>query len=227
MHCPTRDETLAALLALLPRGRAWQSNLGGPEPYRDAAFSAGSFDPAAYDAKPTSGSVMYRFWSAVAGVIDFAHQRLCALALEMFCATANETRDQWMIEYGLPDPCDAYPDLCTKVAATGGTRCEYFAVIASRAGWAIWCDDGSEWCGDQIGDFFAGAGMIGNALAAVLTITVDTHASPSFTGSVQTPPQPGLLMAGLPLACDPDISSLQCLLERIVPAHVSLVYLTI
>jgi hypothetical protein len=30
-----------------------------------------------------------------------------------------------MAEYGLPDGCDPFPDLCTKVAAIGGTRCEY------------------------------------------------------------------------------------------------------
>lgn len=224
MRCPTREETLAAVLALLPRGRAWQSNIGGPEPYRDAPFDPAAFDPETFDTDSRPGSVMFRFWSAVATVFDYAHQRLCALALEMFCATASELRDQWMIEYGLPDPCDPFPDLCAKVSAIGGTRCEYYAAVAARAGWSVQCENTAIACGGQMGCSRMGVGQMGAQRANVLRLIVSPADSPSFTGRMQTPPLMGRLMMGQPIACEPDISPLQCVIERIVHAEVEIEY---
>lgn len=227
MHCPTKDDTLAVLLALLPRGRAWQNHEGGPEPYHDAAFDKKTFDPEVFDTESRKGSTLYRFWEAAAHVLTFANERLCALALEMFCATQTETRDQWMQEYGLPDPCDPFPDLCDKVAALGGSRCEYFAEVAARAGWGIDCIDGAIVCGLRAGRGRAGCDRAGSARSLTLKIVVYVSDSPAFTGRMQTPPRAGRLRAGRPLACAPRLDGLRCIIDRIAPAHVAVSYVAI
>lgn len=229
MYCPTKNDTLASLLALLPRGRAWQNHEGGPEPYRDAPFDPKAFDPLAFDTESRTGSILYRFWEAAADVINFVNVRLCALALEMFCATQNETNDQWMIEYGLPDPCDPFPDLCAKVAAIGGTRCEYFAAIAARAGWIIECTDLIYRCNGFIaGRSLAGRGRAGASPRSLckLQITVYLKESTAYSGRLTRRPLAGRLRAGQRLQCPPDLTPLQCVLERVVQAHVTIDYQT-
>jgi hypothetical protein len=227
MFCPTKEQTLAGVLALLPHGRAWQSNDGGPEPFHDAAFDAEAFEPTAFDTESRPGTILFRFWAAFAAVVHFANERLCALALEMFCATQSETRDQWMTEYDLPNACDPFPDLCTKVSAVGSQRCEYFAEVASRSGWSVACDDSADRCGDVAGCGLAGRAQAGMQRGAALRLIVDLNESPSFTGGTQTPPIAGRLQAGMPLACEPNITPLQCIMERIAPAHVTVEYLVL
>src|SRR2546421_695582 len=129
MRCPTRDEILNSALALLPQGRAWQSNEGGPAVGYDIGFDPGGYQDNGFQAIFRQGSILRRFWKSVAGLFSFLNDRLCALRLEFWCATHVETHDLWMAEYGLPDACDPFPDLCTKVAAIGGTRCEYYAEV--------------------------------------------------------------------------------------------------
>jgi uncharacterized protein YmfQ (DUF2313 family) len=224
MYCPTKDDTLASLLALLPRGRAWQSEEGGPEPYKDAAFNPSAFDATAFDTDQRAGSILYRFWEGVAYVVNFANDRLCALASEMFCATHSETHDEWLREYGLPDPCDPFPDLCAKVAAIGGARCEYFTETVARAGWSVECDDSSLACGGRMGMAQMGCAQVGAVSGTTLRLLVDTGNSPSYTGNTQTPPLMGLMQMGMPIACAPDIEPLRCLMDRIAPAHVEIQY---
>lgn len=201
-RCPTFDEVRGALLALLPRGRAWGNHDGGPWPH----------------------TVLYGYWSAVAALFYFLHERLCALRLEFWCATKSETHDLWMREYGLPDPCDPFPDLCAKVAALGGQRCEYFQFIASRAGWVIECLDYATQCGSRAGCGLAGTAQTGFSRGLHLVIKVYTGDSPAFIGRTHTPPHAGRMRAGQRIACAPDISGLQCLIERIAPAHVEIIY---
>ena len=187
--CPTAEEITPQLVALLPRGRAWGTHDGGPFP----------------------GSVAWRFWSAVADVLAFVNLRACALLLEFFCATQSETNDQWMAEYGLPDGCDPFPDLCTKVAAVGGTRCEYLTAVAARAGWAVSCYDTGGGCGGKVGRAKAGGFRPGRSPApGTVVIRVDLVNSPAFKGRLPPKPQPvasnparkaGRFKAGQPLAC--------------------------
>ena len=139
LRCPTLAEVLASALKLLPKGRAWQTHEGGPAPPLDRGFNPGAFDNDAFSTRSKPGSTLFRFWKAVAACFTFVTQRLCDLRLEFWCATHKETHDLWMAEYGLPDLCDPFPDLCTNVAAIGGTRCEYYAAIAARSGWSISC----------------------------------------------------------------------------------------
>lgn len=226
LRCPSIAESIASTLALLPSGRAWQSREGGPTPFHDAAFDPAAFDPAAFDATTKPGTILYRFWAAIGAVRNFIETRLCALRLEFWCATMSETRDQWMKEYGLPDACDPFPDLCTKVAAIGGTRCEYYQEVAARAGWSITCSD-VDGCGDMAGCALAGDAIAGPGFHyATLLITVDLQNSPAFTGADETPPLAGVFLAGLSAACPPDISPLMCVIERIVHAEILIEYQT-
>ena len=233
--CPSVDEIVPQLIALLPRGRAWGTHDGGP----------------------FLGSVAWRFWSAVASVLAFVNLRACALLLEFFCATETETDDLWMAEYGLPDGCDPFPDLCTKVAAVGGTRCDYLVAVAARAGWALSCFDTGGGCGAKAGRARAGCAQAGrNPRPGTVVIRVDLRDSPAFRGTlppaaVAASAQPGQ-MAGraragqllacrqtggpplVPLAgraraggrpyCPPDITGIACIVERISGAHNSIVY---
>lgn len=199
--CPTKDDIVPQALALLPRGRAWQTHDGGPY----------------------TGSTLRLFWTAVSAVLEFANRRICDLRAEFWCATRNETDDLWLAEYGLPDACDPFPDLCTKVAALGGNRCEYFAAIAAAAGWAVSCRE-FEPCGARAGGSYAGFATPGAGNGrAVIALDVDLGASPAFTGAYASPPLAGLMMAGSPLSCEPDVSGLRCILERVIPAHCRLV----
>ena len=233
--CPTREEIVPQLLALLPRGRAWGTHDGGPFP----------------------GSTAYSFWTAVADVWAWVNAAICALAPEFFCATQEVTHDTWMEEYGLPDGCDPYPDLCTKVAAIAGTRCEYYTAIAARAGWSVACVDTNDACGVQAGRMQAGCATLGSGLVAgILAISVSLSSSPAYVGGAPNsseaaspavalplagrfyaggtlacantgglaPPFAGALQAGKQLACPPDITGLECLLTRIVGAHVLILF---
>lgn len=229
LRCPTLPESIDATLKLLPQGRAWQSNEGGPLRFRDAAFDAGAFDPDAFDTKSKPGSILYRFWASVGAVRNYVESRLCALRLEFWCATMSETRDMWLREYSLPDPCDPFPDLCTKVAALGGARCEYYQEVASRAGWSITCQDNRAACSGAR----AGSARVGSSAAKTgglpnidikMNITVRLADSPAYQAPRVTPPLTGRLRSGQRLVCGPSITPLICVLERVVRAHVPVVY---
>ena len=187
--CPTAEEITPQLIAMLPRGRAWSTHDGGPYP----------------------GTPAYQFWRAVAEVWAWVNAAICALALEFFCASQTATHDLWLEEYGLPDGCDPFPDLCAKVAAIGGTRCEYLTDIAARAGWAVSCYDTGGGCGGKAGRAKAGGFMPGRSPApGTVVIRVDLANSPAFNGTLPPSPQAatpshgrkaGRFMAGQPLAC--------------------------
>lgn len=231
LRCPTASEVLESALALLPRGRAWQSNEGGPVKGYDPAFSPAGFS-GAFAVASRKGSILRRFWQAVADVYCFVNQRLCDLRLEFWCATHQETHDLWMQEYGLPDECDPFPDLCTKVAAIGGTRCEYYSEIAARAGWAISCIDKQHVCGTRVGSFYAKVGRAqpgGVQRLPIMTIVVDLHNSPAFvSGPRSKKSQIGSIKSGRGLVCRVpdvvDLTGLECLMSRIVHAEIVIQY---
>lgn len=119
--CPkTTDDALPAVLGLLPPGPAWS-------------------------AANVEGTVQHHYWRSFANVLGYTYDRLCAYVDEFFCATVNESRDQWIEEYGLNDDCDPYGyNLCLKVAAEGGATCDYFVEMAALSGYAITCHDVSK-----------------------------------------------------------------------------------
>lgn len=198
--CPDLDAVHGTLRDLLPRGRAW----------------AAAHRP---------GTTLWRFWRAVAHLFYYANVRICAAADEYFCSTARETHDLWLVEYGLPDACDPFPDLCAKVAALGGARCDYYVEIAARAGWSITCGGVGTACGAQAGCAQAGDARPGaGAGPAQLRITIHLAASPAYAGPARFRPQAGALKAGQRLACGPDVSPVICLLERVLHAHLDVIY---
>lgn len=199
-YCPDLDDCHAEIRALLPRGLAWE-----------AAHRA--------------GSVQWGFWRAVAQVTAFAHARICDLRRQFWCDAADELEDQWLVEYGLPDACDPFPDLCAKVAALGGTQCEYYREIARRAGWAVLCSNDTADCGSYADAMVADCAVVGGEFArSRLVFTVYLNQSPAYTASATGPVVADCAILDAVFGCDPDISALACLLERIVPAHVELVY---
>lgn len=202
--CPNADNLAAQTMALLPRGDAWATS--------DGAFVA--------------TSVIARFWRGVSDTFSFAYARWCALREEFWCATHSETHAEWMLEYGLPDDCDPFPDLCTKVAALGGTRCEYYTEIAARAGWSIDCVTRLDQCGSSAGcRARAGRAKPGRRLLTTqLQILVHLGESSTYVAPPRQAAKAGRLKAGRGLACGPDIAVLKCLLERVVHAEIELLY---
>lgn len=232
--CPTEEDLLPQTLALLPPGRAHQTHDGGPWP----------------------GSVLHGFWAAVAAMRAWFNARMCDMREEFFCATTDEMRDVWLAQYGLPDDCDPFPDLCEKVAAQGGQRCDYFRTVAAKRGWAIDCVALRDACVRQYGtarygavvaatqDFAArfGSHRFGAAKGCpatyvsagpgygardvnTLQIRVYTGASPAYVAPTTRPRRFGSGRLGQFRACQVNsIAPLQCLIERIAPAHALVVY---
>lgn len=227
LHCPTAAEILAAALAILPKGRAWQSNEGGPRDGADVIFQADAFQNDTFATLYRKPSILLRFWKSVAEVFEFVNHRLCDLRLEFWCATHKETDDLWMAEYGLPDACDPFPDLCIKVAALGGTRCEFYQEIAARAGWSVQCVELTARCGGQAGCAKAGRAQAGNTAAQNrIELIVNLGASAAYTGGPRLSPQAGRMKAGRAMTCGPSIVPLECIMSRVVHAEIQITYKT-
>lgn len=224
LRCPTFVESFEATAAITPKGDAWPVNDGGGTIHRYLQWLPGLVGPPAAADWPT-GFVQAGWFASLASVRNYVETRLCALREEFWCATHVETHAEWMAEYGLPDPCDPFPDLCVKVAAIGGTRCEYYVEIAARAGWSIECSDEVAQCGAEAGCSEAGCDeAAGRTSMCRLIITVNLEESDAYVGGWQVLPYAGCFEAGFPLACDPNIDALKCIMERIVHAHVEVVY---
>lgn len=227
-RCPTRLQVFRQLLMLLPRGRAWQTGDPAGQAYTLTMAQAGFAQTGMFQTLDRKLSVLHAFWSAVADYFYQLTQLLCAVRLEFWCATQSQTNDLWLAEYGLPDACDPFPDLCAKVAALGGTRCEYFSAIAARAGWSIDCDNVFSAICAMAGAYQAGQiGVGGEGGAATIRVTVHLNESVAYLGRLESQPLAGAFQAGKLLTCPPDIGALICLLDRVVPAHVTVIYLTL
>ena len=228
MRCPTLDDLTSAILSLLPRGRAWQTRDGQPMPGYEIAFNPKAFNNEAFGTSYQKPSILWQFWRSFAEVSEYLVQRACALRLEFWCQSINETRDEWMYEYGLPDDCDPFPDLCTKVAAIGGTRCEYYAMLAARMGWSIECVEKMIFCGSRAGSAtaFAGKAKAGILIgAANIKIIVHLNDSPAFTGPRIRSSRAGRMLAGQRLSCAAlAINPLQCILSRVIHAEILTIY---
>lgn len=226
-RCPTRLQIFRQLLLLLPRGKAWQTGEPAGQAYTATMAQPGFGQAGLFQTLDRSLTVMHAFWSAVADFFFQLTQMLCSLRLEFWCATQTETTDLWLAEYGLPDACDPFPDLCAKVSALGGTRCEYYSAVAAQAGWSIECANVFSAICAMAGAYLAGEiGAGGQGGAATIHVIVHLSESPAYLGRLDTLPLAGIFQAGKLLACLPDISPLVCLLDRIVPAHIAVIYLT-
>ena len=199
-YCPDIDDLTTAYLYELPRGPAWGEGGAARQP----------------------GGVIYGYFRALASMFAAFHADICKLYLEWNCATASETYDWWLAEYSLPDPCDPFPNLCAKVAAFGGCACNYYQALAADLGWAIACGTN---CALEVGVIEAGMTPGPVYDPTTLIVVVSLAASPAYVASSQVyGPVAGVLAAGMSPGCGPDISALDCVLQRIVHAEVELVY---
>lgn len=116
LECAEQDDIHIGILALLPRGRAWQTH-------------DGSIDRA--------DTVLKSFWYGIAAVVEDAETAMCGTFDEFFCSTASDDLDLWLEEYGLPDDCDPWgDDICAKVSTLGGTSAAYYQALAADLGYA-------------------------------------------------------------------------------------------
>jgi hypothetical protein len=226
-QCSTRLQRFRQMLQLLPRGKAWQTGEPAGQAYTVTMAQPGFAQTGLFQTLDRPLTVMHAFFSAAADFFSQLEQMLCALRLEFWCATQTQTNDLWLAEYGLPDACDPFPNLCAKVGAFGGTRCDYFSAVAAQAGWSISCDNVFSAICAMFGTYQLGeVGLGGQGGAATIQVTVRLSESPAYQGRIETLPQLGAFQLGGLLTCAPDISPLICLLDRIVPAHVAVNYLT-
>jgi len=225
-RCPSKWELWRQLLALLPRGRAWQTHEAvaerwvPPESSQVGTFEVGE---TGLGGEPDLDrlTVMQQYWAAYAEVLEYLHTRACALIEEFFCATTVELRQEWSIDYGYPDPCEPWDTLCDKVRAQGGATCAYLAELAARLGYTIECLDD---CPAGAAADCAVADCTPVAHQCVpnrIVIRILSAESPAMV----TPP---VYAADAAVAdCTPPCSTpdqVICLIERFKPAHVLATY---
>ena len=180
--CPTADQLVRQYQMLLPRGRAWAE--GG--------------------ADRLPGGIIYGFLYFCAIVMAAYHAAICALLPEFWCFSASVTAAYWLEEYGLPDPCDPYPNPCSKIIAAGGPTCANLVALAALTGLNIACAPGPE--------------------PASVLITVLIPGPPVSDGHAQGARWAGIYQAGQAIDCGPNTGPLDCLLQRVVHAHVTIFY---
>lgn len=227
-RCPTKWQLWRQILALLPRGRAFQTHEAGAEFIRaseSSEFGKYELGSTGLGTEPIVERLtgQQQFWAAYAEVLEHMHQRACALLEEFFCATTVELREQWGVEYGFPDSCEPWDTLCDKVRAEGGATCAYLTSLAARIGWVIQCTD----ClptDDCAGYMVAGCNEPCVCTPNVIYIRVLRGLSPAFTGNTQSEALAGVMEAGCNVTCDPAPEQVVCLIERFKPAHVKAIY---
>lgn len=205
--CHSDDEVTASLAALRPRGAAWRN--GGHD--------------------GLDGSVMGQTFAAFGESFGPVDRRICALIDEYFCASAVETRDLWALEYGVPDGCDPFADICEKVDAVGDGVPAYAVAAAAKRGWSI--SIAQEFV-TAVEDCSMGCGLMGTMImgaeqGVVWQIAVDLAQSAAYTAPAATGPIIGLMLLGDGFDCDPGIDGLICLIRRIAPGHADLIFSTV
>ncbi|QEL26161.1 DUF2313 domain-containing protein [Bosea sp. F3-2] len=207
MICPSDGEVAASIAALRPRGAAWRN--GG------------------HDA--LAGSTMGDFFDALGEVSGEADRRICALVDEYFCSSAVETLDLWALEYGVPDGCDPFADVCEKVNAVGDSIPAYAEAAALRRGWSISIDEEfiTTVQSGRLGNGRLGVMRMAAAQGVAWRITVDLANSPAYVAADRRKPLMGRMRLGFAFDCGPAITPLSCLIRRIAPAHADLVFATI
>ena len=226
--CPTKWEIWRQIISLLPRGRAWQTHEAGIE----RIFASESSELGEYElgstglgTEPVSErlSVMQQFWAAYAEVLEYLHQRACALLNEYFCSSTRELKAEWGVEYGSPDPCEPWNTLCEKSRALGGATCAYLASLASRNGWHVECID----CAPTrlaLADCAVAdcTPLDCECTSGVIRIRIVTGLSPAWSQSV--PMHADAAVADCTSPCPPIPELVRCLIERWKPAHVRAIY---
>ena len=228
-RCPTKWELWRQIMALLPRGRAWQTHeAGGPETIEtgfDSQLGPFQIGVTPLGAVPTIErlSVLEQFWAAYAELLEYFHQRACALIEEYYCATATEQVAEWGVDYAFPDSCEPWEALCDKVAAQGGATCAYLAVLAARLGYSIECLD----C--RVATKAAADCAVADCTPLDCecpgnVITIRIHASSASGVAAPVPFAADSAVADCTPPCAVAPETVICLIERFKPAHVRALY---
>ena len=202
----TDPESAFSLAAIRPRGDAWRN---------------GASDELA-------GSVMGGFFDALGDSFGPVYRRFADLIDEYFCSSASETLDWWAIEYGLPDGCDPFAEVCEKVGAVGDSLPAYAVAIAAARGWSIRIEQefiiaSQDAC---YGPACYGAQIYGAQQGVLWRITVDLPNSPTYSEALSRQPLFGMQLYGDSFSCAADIESLRCFVRRVAPAHADLIFIT-
>lgn len=221
-RCPTKWELWRQILALLPRGRAWQTHEEVAERWDpDLSSQVGTFEVGATgvgtEVDLTRLTVMQQYWAAYAEVLEDLHQRACALIEEFFCATTTEQRAEWGIDYGVPGDCEPWDTLCDKVAAQGGATCAYLASLAARLGYAIQCID----CTSAATANCAEADLTPidcECEPGTIVIRIIADQSPAMVQP--TPFEADAAVANCTPPCVAAPEAVECLINKYKPAHV-------
>lgn len=153
------------------------------------------------------GGIIYGFVWFLAILMAAYHAAICALLPEFWCFSANVTFPTWLEEYGLPDECDPFPDPCAKILASGGPTCENLVALAALTGTTITCAAGPE--------------------PSSILITIQPppgYEPPPDNGKAHGRRLAGCYLAGQEIDCVSSNEGLNCLLERVVHAHVKIFY---
>lgn len=197
---------------------------------------AGKYPPGwAWDAVADRDTRMGQQTLAIAEIARDVEDRACALLAEWLCYSATETMPEWMTDYGLPDAC-GLNDLCAKLAAIGGASRAYFYEIASWFGYTdiVITEHTPLQCGltpvgggarlARDGRSLIAGGSCGSPLIRyVWTVTVGGPRLQRFsTGyGAKGGQRTGV---GQPLLAIRRADDLECLFNRLKPAHTRLVF---
>lgn len=152
-------------------------------------------------------SVYRKFWHAVAHSWSLLEAAIVNMLLEMFCSTTADDSDLWLLDYD--DPCGlADLDLCLKVREfTGGQDIAFYQDIAAALGFVASFD------------WLKGNNTAYPGVFSTLLVTVDHDLSPAFGEAAL-----GHFVLGVDRFGGSGTEVLQCILERIVPAHIDVIY---
>ncbi|MEP9397936.1 putative phage tail protein [Mesorhizobium sp. KR2-14] len=196
LSAPGLDDLTRSFYALLPAGAAWRSPDG-------AAFE--------------EGTMLGRFWRAIAGDFVTLYRGLFGLSLESTAATLVDSLEDWEDEYGLPDPCfgevqtrhQRLRALLLKIRSGATLTVADFIALAGSAGYEISISEPMSFeCGvSQCG----GADQMGGAIEYFWIVKVSGVPIDRF--------ESGVSQCGVDALTDfGRADDLECLFRRLAPA---------
>lgn len=209
--CPSREQIFAQMCTVLPRGRAWQTH---------------NTDV------PREKSIQQKFWWAMAGFIEWVNDEMCRVIDEYFCNTVSDLKQVALVEYGIPDDCGLYRDLCTKIRALPDDHCDYYAAVAAQLGYKVQCSVPRDIECYPCTHTAAGMWAIGHAgfcaqsgVALRIDYCPDDLPDPNCGTGLS-------IMGHTAVGCEPSCvqpqlpEDLACVLDVIVPAHMAIETIT-
>lgn len=173
------DDYAAAMLALLPRGRAWPKR---------------------------ADSVLARTIGALAPAYARNHARANALLVDAFPATCSGLLPEWEASLGLPDMCSGpaattdarRAEVVAKLAQRGGQSVAYFTAVAARLGYSVRVE---MFAPARAGVMRAGDAALGPAWAHTWRVVAPAQSVRRFRAGAGTAGEPLAVWGNAPLEC--------------------------